>query len=415
MRNLTGSGKKRNHLTPALAVIALAALLTAALSTAGWSVNRRVYYIEPEYERKLERVVLSLPTGMKGLSYHRSIMESLPDYTEILMLLPQNKVDVISRDMAGLDQRGRIRLIPFGSRRLKDTSAYVLSSREQILKSVRKDLSLPSGSIWAQDLFEVVRDEAGMTSILTPSIHKWFVKTGKTWEPDVLSDNEYVSKLLPLDFQTEKMPLTFKGGNVLIDNYMGRRIAFCGGDIIRDTILVSERTLGMTVTPDEVVEQLRHYLRVDDVVVVGEGNQPRRMFHLDQAMVLFPHGVAGVTRIVGNEEDLYNSEVYMVNELLTELRAKLTELGYRIVDIDATVDDVLNYRYYVNGVPYINKKANRREFLIPHFNSSGEKGNREVYERNVSAIEALGYRVIPVHTHANKRHGGIHCMVNVIS
>ncbi len=79
------------------------------------------------------------------------------------------------------------------------------------------------------------------------------------------------------------------------------------------------------------------------------------------------------------------------------------------------LEDVLDYRYYVNGVPYVNRESGKREFLMPEFDTSGEGVNAMIFERNVSALESLGYKVIPVQTHVNEHHGGIHCMVNVIS
>jgi hypothetical protein len=395
---------------------ALAALLTVFLATSARSVNRIDYHIEPEYERTMDRVVLSVATNTRDLSLHSGIIQSLPDYTEILMLLPEKKVSSIRGDIETLGQQDKVRLLPFDSWRLKDTNAYVLSSRKQRLRTVRKTMSMPSGSIWAQDLFEVVSGEGGINSLLMPYMHKWFIRPGWGGSQKVLSDNIFVNRLLSPSLLVKSLPVVFKGGNVLIDSHRGRRIAFSGGDVIRDTMIVSEETLGKKVSESEVVELLRLYLNVDQVVVVGEEiKQPLHMFHLDQAMVLLPGGTAGVTRIVDKGSSAHDPEIYSVDLLLRELRSRLRELGYRIVDIEATVEDVHNYRYYVNGIPYVNRESGRREFLIPFFDSSGEKGNREIFKRNVSALEALGYRVIPVPTTSNERHGGIHCMVNVIS
>ncbi|HEB02886.1 MAG TPA: hypothetical protein ENI12_06610 [Nitrospirae bacterium] len=391
-------------------------LVAGAFSSTVSGSRDRPFHIEPEYDLKLEKVVLSLEVSTEDLSLHESILKSLPEYSEVLMLIPERRLQDIGRQLEALGLSRKVRLMPFSSRVVGKEEAYRLYTRNSELRKLRKRRLMPRGSVWAQDLFEVGRGDDGTRSILAPFIHKWFIKPGTQWGPKLQSDNSFVGKLESLGMELEMVPLVFKGGNVLIDDLGGQRISFAGGDVITDTILVLDSTLGMKVSEAEVVEQLRLALNVDRVVVIGRRNrQPEKMFHLDQAMVLFPNGVAGVTRIVDYKKGMVGGEVDEVLRLLSELRGELRGLGYTIVDIGATVEDVNNYRYYVNGVPYVNKMTGRREFLMPLFESSLEGRNREVYRKNVSAVESLGYRVIPVPTRANERRGGIHCLVNVIS
>jgi N-dimethylarginine dimethylaminohydrolase len=406
----------RKHLVPAFTGTTLAALLTAALVTSGWSKNRIDYSIEPEYDRNLDRVVISLASKSKDLSFHKDIIESLPFYTEILVLLPKKRAGVIKEHVQRLRWGGKVRLVTFDSRKLRDTKAYVLSSKKQKLKAVRKNISMPKGTIWAQDLFEVVRGKDGVNSLLKPYMYNLFVPSAGNDAGRDLSDNAFIKRLGLLGLSVRRLPLIFKGGNVLMDDHKGRHIAFVGSDVIRETMLVSRKAMGREISRDRVVNQLRSYLNVDEVVVVGEGKkQPLHMFHLDQAMVLLPGGNAAVTRIVDMGTSEHDPRVSAVNLYLEGLRKQLRGLGYKIVDIEASVKDVLDYRYYVNGVPYVNRESGKREFLLPVFENSREGINEMIYKRNVSALEALGYRVIPVHTHVNEHHGGIHCMINVIS
>ncbi len=388
----------------------------AAFSTPAISSLDHSFHIVPEYERRLETVVLSLETSTKDLSLHEDILMSLPEYSEVLMLLPEKRAQDIGRQLEALGLRQKVRLMPFSSRVVGKEDAYRLYTRNSELRKLRKRRLMPRGSVWAQDLFEVGRDEDGASAILAPFIHKWFVKPGAQWGQRLESDNVFVEKLASGDIEFKKLPLVFKGGNVLVDELGGQSIAFAGGDVIRDTQLVLEATLGKKVSSAEVVEGLRLYLNVDRVVFIGRHmSQPVKMFHLDQAMVLLPGGVACVTRIVDYEMARASRKVDEVHMLLGELRAELRALGYTIVDIAATVEDVENYRYYVNGVPYVNRNTGKREFLMPRFADSLEGADAEVFRTNVSVFESLGYRVIPVPTNANKRHGGLHCIINVIS
>ena len=399
-----------------LICLATGVLVVGAFSTTVSGSRDRPFRIEPEYDRKLEKVVLSLETSTEDLSLHESILKSLPEYSKVLMLIPDRRAKDIGRQLEALGLSRRVRLMPFSSRVVGKEEAYRLNTRNSELRKLTKRRLMPRGSVWAQDLFEVARGDDGTRSILAPFIHKWFIKPGTQWGPKLQSDNSFVGKLDSPGIGLHMVPLVFKGGNVLIDDLGGQSIAFAGGDIITDTIVVLDSTLGLKISEEEVVEQLRDHLNVDRVVMVGRQNrQPEKMFHLDQAMVLLPDGVAAVTRIVDYESGRASLEVDEVRVFLSELRGELVKLGYKIVDIGATVEDVYNYRYYVNGVPYVNKETGRREFLMPLFESSLEGTNGEVYRSNVLAVESLGYRVIPVPTSANERRGGLHCMVNVIS
>ncbi len=396
--------------------LGLFVLLPVSFSTSAISSLDRSFRIEPEYERKLEIVVLSLEVSTKDLSLHEGILRSLPEYSKVLMLLPDKRVLDIGRQLEAMGLSRKVSLIPFSTRVVGKENAYSLNTRNSELRKLSKGRQLPRGSVWAQDLFEVARATDGTLTIIAPFIHKWFVKSGTKWGPGLESDNVFVEALGSGGIEFNKLPLVFKGGNVLVDEFRGQSIAFVGGDVIRDTLLVLGDAIGRKATEAEVVEWLRLCLRVDRVKVIGRHtSQPEKMFHLDQAMVLLPGGKVAVTRIVDYEMGFAGREVDEVHWLLGELRMELRGLGYTIVDIKATVEDVEDFRYYVNGVPYVNKSTGRREYLMPLFAGSLQGANAEVFRSNVSAFESLGYKVIPVPTNANKRNGGIHCMVNVIS
>jgi hypothetical protein len=400
-----------------LAAAALTGLVLAAFCPASTlALERGEYHIEPEYERKLEKVVLSLETTTDDFLLHQSIIERLPVYTDILLLLPEEKYAWAKEEIEGMGFAREVKLLEFDTDSIEEEKAYVLfSGDKQLKKKVLKNSHRPRGSVWAQDLFEPARTDDGGTVVLAPYMHKWFMNERRSGQDRVFRDNLFLEELESADVPVEQSPLVFKGGNVLVDVLDGRTVAFVGGDVIRDTILVLNKARGVKASGRDVEERLRRFLNIDDVIVVGGGkSQPSRMFHLDQAMVLFPGRVAGVTRIVGDEKALRKKDVAEAARFLAELRAKLGELGYEIVDILASVEDVLDYSYYANGVPYVSKTTGLREYLMPFFESSLEGMGREIFEINKAAIEALGYRVVPVPTKANERHGGIHCLVNVI-
>ncbi len=77
--------------------------------------------------------------------------------------------------------------------------------------------------------------------------------------------------------------------------------------------------------------------------------------------------------------------------------------------------NVLNYQYYVNGIPFVNAETGQRTFYMPVFEDSQSQFSKANIEKNIAAIEGLGYSVIQVPTNAYKIHGGIHCLFNVIT
>lgn len=399
---------------------AIAAFITLVLALLATTSSGREtsgdYVIEPEYERTLQKVVLSLETTTEDLTEHKSILENLPYYTDIIILAPEDKEKMIRREMSKFGASHEVRIIPFQTQELMMEDAYVLSTETHRIRRLDQKVTIPRGTVWAQDLFEVAQGADSGTLALTPFVHKWVIQSITGNESQLMMDNQFVSNLQAEGISHLSTPIIFKGGNVLVDHRDGKRIALVGRDIINETILVFHETLNQYISEEDVVRNIREHLKVDRVIVVGShDHQPLKMFHLDQAMVLLGDGVAGVTRVVGRTKDSGNEYLEDIQRFLAELRSDLKRLGYRIVDIEATVDDIFNYRFYVNDIAYRNRNTGKKEFLFPMFDTSLEGMNRKVYLNNIRRLESLEYRVIQVPTESNHRHGGLHCMVNVVS
>ncbi len=90
-------------------------------------------------------------------------------------------------------------------------------------------------------------------------------------------------------------------------------------------------------------------------------------------------------------------------------------MGYRIVDIETSVQDVLHNRHHVNAIPYADAETNRTTILMPVFPSAQTGPDKERVRKNTAALESLGHRVVHVPTEVAELRGGIHCLVNVIN
>lgn len=377
------------------------------------------YRIVPEHERFMKKVVISLGTKRATLDLHNDLLHCLPDYSEIIVLLPKSSLQPIKDELEDQPFSQRTKLIGFDTKYLTNERVYlVFPERDKLMDSgPLKASTVPRGSLWAQDLFEVATKPDGQILLLISDLHKWFTSYESAASLNVVSDNTFLGCLHSVGIELKRLPLTFMGGNILVDEYNNRRIAICGGDVFRLTRTVWKSTRESTPTDAQITKMLKQFLNVDEVVVVGkERVQPSMMFHLDQAMVFFPNGVVGITHIVEKGQITIQDakEVNEVELFLSELRSVLLRLGYSLVNIETSIHNIVNYQYFVNGIPYVDAITGQRTYLMPVYPSAQTELEKGLIKKNTATFKSLGYRVVHVPSKADKFNGGIHCLVNVL-
>ena len=118
-------------------------------------------------------------------------------------------------------------------------------------------------------------------------------------------------------------------------------------------IIVMTRTTwrafeGEEVSDTKVAEMVRNAFDADKTIIVGGPRpQPEVMYHLDQAMLLLGGGTIAVARVVGERPRLEPdaSQIRHVKAFLAKLRPVLVDLGYTLVDMDTTVENILKYQH----------------------------------------------------------------------
>ncbi len=206
-------------------------------------------------------------------------------------------------------------------------------------------------------------------------------------------------------------------GDILADEIGGRRVVLIGSDTLRISRASSQALVGPALSESAVTSYLRKAMNADEAIVIGGPHpQPEQMFHLDQAVMLLHGGLAAVTRIVGPLPDAPADarRIIEAKQFLYGLRRTLAAVGYRLVDIDTSVRNVLSFEHYINAIPYVDAVSGQRTVLMPVFPSGQTDTDRQLVRRNSQALRSLGYKVIPVPTRANELNGGIHCLVNVL-
>ena len=406
----------------ALAVAALGGI--AFFSTVSGSIPTRAqsasWTVLPEYERGLRQIVLSVESRGMHLDAYKGLLTHLPSRTRVSVLVSEQHLGRVKTRFQSFAPQCRMEWIPFSEPPVEGSArAYLLFPEKQKLVDTGpvEDIHRFQGSAWAQDLFESAVDRGGRPVLLIPEVHKWFVCPDASKPDRVVSDNGFLKALGKRGFRLQKTPLTFRGGNVLVDRFQGKLVAFCGGDVFRLTRTVWCATRDGEFSPAEAEDTLKRLLGVDEVVVLGaERSQPEYLFHLDQAMAFLGDGRVAVTRIVQDDGVLPRRALAVseVRDFLKELRRMLRDRGYCIVDLETPAMDLLAHRYPVNGIPYTDPDTENRTFLMPVYSSPAPPSPPPSLERNCSALERHGYRVILVPTTADKNYGGIHCLAHVI-
>ncbi len=377
-------------------------------------------HIVPEYRRRLKHAVLSVGDGDLSTEYQEQILSRLPEYTEVDLLVPRQRHKDVARWLQGSPYRQRVHPVVYDPQRRTGMRLYLLLPDEDDLVPVDTgdyDVGSQFGTLWAQDLFEAAVAPDGRTLLLVSCAHKCFSSAEDRTDRKVLSDNLYLDRLDSEDVKVRRLPLAFKGGNVLVDDVLGRRIVFCGADSIRVSRIAWRTLRGEELSDHMIAAMFEEVLGADRVVIVGGSRpQPERMYHLDQAMMPLHDRVAAVARIVGQRPRLEPdaARVRHVETFLDELRQTLSKLGYTLVDIETTVDNVLHYQHYVNAVPYVDDRTGKRTILMPVFRNAQTDRDRELVRKNTEKLESLGYTIVHVETTADELYGGIHCLINVL-
>ncbi|UCF68368.1 MAG: agmatine deiminase family protein [Acidobacteriota bacterium] len=373
----------------------------------------------PEYDRGLRRVIMTLGSIDKDLRLHRALLEALPDYSEVTLLVPRERRPAIERALSSVSHGARVRVQPYERPTASWRAFFLLRPDKNLLIRVPADdeeLANVYGTRWAQDLFEVVTDARAEHVLLATWVQRHLYDRRGAHPRAGVADTRFLDELTPAGLRLHVIPLAFNGGNLFVDELNGRKLALVGADALRKTGTLARSFGEIEPSEQSFRQQLESALGVDDVVLVGgRAPQPDLMYHLDQALVLLPGGVAGVVRLVDSGAQRLASApaVEAVRRFLDELRHTLSELGYRLVDIEMTVEDLVAYRHPINVIPFIDAKTGQRRLLVPVYDDgrSDQLANRR--RRNV-VFEELDFEVTEVPTRAGELKGGLHCLVNVI-
>lgn len=387
-----------------------------------WKALKSCDY-RPEYNRTLNEVLISISELEEDLSLQHDLLTTLPAYTRIYFLLPETRLAGLRKWLEGKAYADRIQFVTYDPGRLIGAQLQILFRDYDKLKEVNLDKQgfapVYPGSLWAQDLCKVVgRNEKGPICVI-PCIHKYFSALPAKQQEILTPDNECLFALEHIGIDVMRVPLVFKGGNLIIDKIGEDKILMLGSDILRTTAAVGHK-VGRDIDRESLLQTARDTFNVKHLIVLGgKQPQPELMYHLDQALLPLKEGVIGVAKIIGDKTGVKDSDLKRIAEVdrfLTELREPLENKGYQIADLYQSVEDLLAGRHPANSIPYINRETKQRTLLHPRYISDdSSKVTEMLRKKNIKSFKELGYKVIEVDSRANQQRGGPHCLLNVLS
>ena len=227
----------------------------------------------PEYRHTLKTAVVTLSLSNRDLSFQDSLLTSLPPYSRIIILLPEDNLAAIRHDLAGKPYASRTELIPFETVTSRDPVVACLNFHGEDMGRYRfhETITLPGGTPWAQDLFKALIDREGNLELFVPPIYRCLVKPGEIFQ----QDNLFIGRLGSLGARVETLPFQFAGGNILVGEIRGKKIAFCGTDILRESDALRKHLPKSIISGDKIRAMVKNRLNVDDVVFIGQRGKPQ--------------------------------------------------------------------------------------------------------------------------------------------
>lgn len=377
------------------------------------------YKVIPEYERTMKGVLLAIDRESR-IALHLEALGRFPKYTRFVILTSEALAPKVARTLKAQSMTDRASIVTYHAENLRQRNIYsVFPDKDKLVKiGPVEDHMEPWGFIWAQDLFEPISGPGVETSLLASDVYRWFYSMDGEGADKVRADNHVLSTVSLPDMPVQRLPITFKGGNILFDEIDGSRIAFIGSDVIGMTRTVWKATRERVPSEAEIVRIIKDAFHVDRAIVLGRGQpQPEELFHLDQAMVMLSKGVVAVTEIVGDidPDDRDYARVAEARVFLSGVRKELRSLGYRLIPLEITIDNLRSSQFYVNGLPYKDPATGHYGYYIPVFEGSGGEADGGLAKANIGRLKEVGYKVTAIESSAYKLDGGLHCLYNVMN
>ena len=292
------------------------------------------------------------------------------------------------------------------------TKIYLLGQNKDLKKylqefSDRKIIPLEIAKInfWIQDSFEVLNGE----EILIPA------KRYPVFNPKL--SFSILEKIRPKIIET---PFYFEGGNMTIARLPNNQVVvFLGFGSVLKTIKNMPENLKEGKSKNELIKitkkEIENFFKKYNlkVIFLGAKIENKKIFHIDQAILFLDKDKVFLAK--------YGGEKFSeVKEQLNSYKKQLLNLGYQILEIPYTDNDILENKFSLNSIVFLNNK-NQKEVIFPIFEGeyqkgkSGEnilKGKAKIFQEELEKLNIKSRPIIDKAFH--KFNGSFHCVSNVL-
>ncbi|MBT5016708.1 hypothetical protein HN748_00485 [Candidatus Peregrinibacteria bacterium] len=365
--------------------------------------NKNSVEVVPEYERSLERVILTFPRIGSIEETYGDFILNCPEYTHFEV--------VISSKYKVRDLRVLFRQLGVSPERY---SFYEQEKGSHI-------------ELWAQDYTDVVTVNGKRKLLMGMNFEDIpFEVTGKNYQflRRINARNELLKELLNEE-ELFQVPFFFEGGNMFFDTNGERLRVFVGYDSISKT-QQAYAWRDVNFSEEEIEKMMSAYFGGAEIIVMGYRPQPTEVFHLDLLFTILDDQTV-VMRVPNQEETAFKAEVNYAKFLLSSM-------GYKIIEIPTTVERFEEYMSCVNGIPFVDKETGVKKMMFPVYqedfcdpliyeNPLEYFRNYPITEDDLTneglaayrAFREAGYEPIPVRNFTFDQKGSLHCITNVLA
>lgn len=341
------------------------------------------------HDQTLARVVMSSSplfirtSPVSPIAMYERVLAALPDYTGVDFFVPESSVSQVALRLRALGMEQRVRL-----------------HGEQEYELVEGVVPLRHRTTrWMRDLFWTAADQGGHSLLLLPLA---FYQINDLSRPD----NDYVEELDDELQEVVRVPLFFKGGNLLVGVNGGRRILFIGQDELKLNQDFYFNAFFYFPPQEEVLGLFKQLAGVDEVRVLPNS---KHLFHLDMAMSVLNSKTVALIEPV-DEDALVEDD----RRVIAEMRRVLTEYGFHIIGVPTFADWVGTFKSPVNILIFTNRDSGRPSAIVPQFEDrliTKEGKSVSIYQKIKQAYADAGVKTVFAVNGFYQFGGNLHCVI----
>lgn len=362
--------------------------------------------ITPEFQRNMEKVLLSDPPASREeiRKIYHDLLLRMPNYSIIQVLIREGREENFKKIIDEIQEQ--------------EGGSIDLRQRLQIISS-----NNPGGldDIWAQDFGEMAKINGKDTFIIPADLE------GDAFPKDTLDWYKQRNKIAAEWLQKQGLEIKqadffFEGGNVTFDKTeKGLRVFVGYSDIFYSQGL--KKNGDQKSTPKMIAQKISKCFGGAEVVVMGDKELINTCFHIDQAFVILDGKQAVINQCAS---PCYDDEGNDVSWQLKYYKKQLEGLGYKIIEIENTSQQLKDSHSSTNVIPFVDKNTGQKKVILPIFSDEIKENTTDkekidyhsLQGKGLAAYHAYlkaGYEPILIRDHTYVDKGNTHCISNVLS